>query len=291
MDTIPTKASPRGTEGRDASGWSASQYNSVAPFVYSPAYISAILQLLDARPGEKILDLGCGSGEVTLELAKIAGAKDGGFAVGVDASESMITKSKANGLQHMFLVDIQDQPFPSGASIEVQGQSTALSDVKFDAVFSNATLHWCKRDPARVLSNAKSVLRKGGRFVVEMGGYMNNVGVRNALHRVLRSRGLDPIRVDPWYFPSIQAYTTLLEATSFKVEHISLTPRLTPLPGRLYDWLQLFARKTFLQDITDDDEARSVLEEVENMCAVDCRDEVGNWSVMYVRLRVVAIAP
>ena len=200
MNTIPT-ISPSESEGRDASGWSASQYNSVAPFVYSSVYTSAILQLLDGQAGEKILDFGCGSGEVTGELAKIVGAKEGAFVVGVDASESMITKAKTNGLQHVFVSDIQDQPFPSGASIDIQGQSTDLSDVKFDAVFSNATLHWCKRDPAGVLRSARSVLKKGGRFVVEMGGYMNNVGVRNALHQVLRSRGHDPIRVDRGTFP------------------------------------------------------------------------------------------
>lgn len=91
MITAPSNISSSDAEGRDASGWSASQYNTIAPFVYSSAYTSAILRLLNAQPGEKILDFGCGSGEVTLDLAKIVGSTDGGLVVGVDASESMVS--------------------------------------------------------------------------------------------------------------------------------------------------------------------------------------------------------
>ena len=94
---------------------------------------------------------------------------------------------------------------------------------KFDVVFTNAALHWCKRDPAGVLESAKRVLKPGGRIVGEMGGFLNCIGevpalrwervlmkrrqgVRSAIHRVLRERGYDPESLDPWYFPSMEDY-------------------------------------------------------------------------------------
>ena len=94
--------------------------------------------------------------------------------------------------------DIQDLTFPTEWEDSLRGG--------FDAVFSNATLHWCKRDPAGVLQSAKSVLKPGGRFAAELGGFMNVVGVRSALHQVLRRRGYDPIELDPWYFPTADEY-------------------------------------------------------------------------------------
>lgn len=126
-------------------------------------------------------------------------------------------KAKERGLEHAFVCDIQALELPEGFYDP---------DIKFDAVFSNAALHWCKRDPAGVLESAKKVLKPGGRLVVEMGGFMNCIGqrrfiftlpsflivllgIRSALHHALRSRGHDPIPLDPWYYPSIDDYVNV----------------------------------------------------------------------------------
>lgn len=80
---------------------------------------------------------------------------------------------------------------------------------KFDAVFSSATLHWCRANPAGVVETMKWLLKPGGRVAVEFGGFGNTVGVRAALHQVVRARGIDPESVDPWYFPTVGQYSAV----------------------------------------------------------------------------------
>ncbi|KAF8895299.1 cyclopropane-fatty-acyl-phospholipid synthase, partial [Infundibulicybe gibba] len=260
----------------DASGWSATRYNKSVPFVYSPAFTAPVLELLSAKPGDRIIDFGCGSGEVSLKIEKIV-REGGGIVVGVDSSESMITKAKANGLQHAFISDIQALELPENLP-EMRN--------KFDVVFSNASLHWCKTNPRGVLESAKSVLKPGGRFVGEMGGFMNCIGVRLALHHALKKRGLDPVALDPWYFPSMEDY--LLVKASFEPVHLSLTPRITPLPAGLFEWLNVFVRHSFLRGMSEE-EATKVMREVEDMCRTDCQDKSGKWAMVYMRLRFSAI--
>ncbi|KAK7462959.1 hypothetical protein VKT23_007540 [Stygiomarasmius scandens] len=267
----------------DASGWSANLYNNVASFVYSSKYTTPILDLLDAKPGERIIDFGCGSGELTLDIEKIVEQR-GGDIVGVDASESMISKSKSNGLKHAFVTDLtKPVVFPSSN----QGFCGPTSD--FDAVFSNAALHWCKNDPGAVIENAKRILKKGGRFVGEMGGYMNCAGLRSALHTVLERRGYDSDKMDPWYFPHDLEYKKLLESHGFEVLSCTLHPRITPVDAGLKGWMSLFVRNSWLKNLGDD-EAEGVMSEVEKMCKVDMcyGDGEARWGVMYVRLRFVA---
>lgn len=157
--------------------WTATKYNTTGSFVYSDAYTAPILDLLNTQSGEKIVDFGCGTGELTKSLMNIVG--EGGTVLGVDASENMVSNFKlqtyahlnipqreaaiANGVQ-CELFDIQD-PLPSHLNRET-----------YDAVFTNAALHWCKRNPSAVIHNAYTLLRPGGRFVGEMGGYGNVVG-------------------------------------------------------------------------------------------------------------------
>jgi len=267
------------TDTPDNSGWSASLYNKTGSFVYSPAFTAPVLQLLSARPGERILDLGCGSGEVSLEIKKVVETMKEGIIIGVDYSESMVQKAKENGLEHVFVADAQDLQLP-------EDMPEALD--KFDAVFSNAALHWCKRDPLGVLKSAKKVLKPGGRFVGEMGGFMNCIGIRSALHDALRNRGHNPVDLDPWYFPSMEDYVKLLVTASFKPTHISLNPRITPLPTGLYNWLNLFVRSSFLRNFSDE-EAIEIMKEVEDRCRVDCQDASGKWAMVYMRLRFSAI--
>lgn len=271
--------SASGNATTSGSEWNANQYNKTASFVYSSAFVAPVMELLDPHPGERILDLGCGSGEVTIRLSKVVEQQTGGVAVGVDFSASMIEKARLNGLKHAFVSDIQD--------LEIPDELPEAQEL-FDAVFSNATLHWCKRDPEGVLRAVRRVLRPGGRFVAEMGGFMNCIGVRTAIHRVMKSRGYDPVACDPWYFPSMEDYVKLLVSSGFEPMHMSLTPRITPLASGLYDWLELFVRHSFFKDVPGE-EVNEILEEIVEQCRVDCQDESGKWAMIYMRLRFSAV--
>lgn len=186
----------------------------------------------------------------------------------------------------------------------------------FNAVFSNATLHWCK-SPASVLALCRSLLVQdgSGRLVAELGGGMNMIGVRSAIWQALKKRGVDPAPLDPWYFPRVEEYKSvgipvsillspcltifqkLLISEGFAVRSIELIPRPTRLPTSLYGWLTTFARSSFLSSFSDE-EAEAIMREVEDACASDCRyeeldKETGvmkeKWEVMYVRLRFEAV--
>ncbi|KAJ1303502.1 hypothetical protein OPQ81_011688 [Rhizoctonia solani] len=268
---------PDSTFSKDS--WSASEYNKAASFVYSDAYTQPVLDLLRPRPGERILDMGCGTGELTYRLQEFVGHD--GLVLGVDSSRDMLETAKKNHVRNTFCCDIQTLVMPDDFK-NLTG--------RFDAVFTNATLHWCKRDPSGVVRAAKHVLRPGGRFVGEFGGYLNCVGVRSALHQVLRRRGIEPSSVDPWYFPRPERYAKVLESQGFHIEHLSLSPRITPLPGPLVDWLQTFARNSLLAAMNDEEAAR-VMQEVSDLCEPDMKDEKGGWAIMYVRLRFRAIVP
>ncbi|KAH9922658.1 cyclopropane-fatty-acyl-phospholipid synthase [Fomitopsis serialis] len=251
--------------------WSAANYQKTASFVFSNEFTAPVLTLLDAKPGERIIDVGCGSGEVTLQIQQLVGE---------------------TGVVHAFVGDAQAIDIPSTWDASLKN---------YDAVFSNAALHWCKQNPRGVVESAKRLLKPGGRFVVEMGGQMNCIGVRAALHHVLRNRGYKPEELDPWYFPSTADYKSyrfrpltiadvqLLESAGFDVQTISLHPRITPLNGAVIDWLRLFARPHFLANMVDK-EAEEIMEAVQEMCAVDCRDSQGRWSMVYIRLRFVAVS-
>lgn len=144
-----------------------------------------------------------------------------------------IEKAKANGIKHAFVADAQ--------SLEIPEDDPEVLE-KFDAVFSNAALHWCKRDPLGVLTSVRNVLKPGGRFVAEMGGFMNAIGmhgpvgvsvltpaikgIRSALHDVLRSKGCDPEELDPWFFPSMEDYVKVTHFILFAKPYITIAYNL-----------------------------------------------------------------
>lgn len=256
--------------------YSASNYNQTAAFVYSDEYTAPVLSLLKPSIGERIVDFGCGTGELTLRIQEAVGAS--GLTVGIDYNIDMISKALTNGVRHAYASDLQNIQIPTQPMLENS----------FDAVFSNAVLHWCKENPRGVLDGAKRLLKVGGRFACEMGGFMNCIGVRMGLHQAIKRRGHEPDKMDPWYFPTIEEYQGLLESAGFRVNTISLVPRLTPLlDGGLRGWLQLFARQTFLKEFSDRD-AAAIIDEVVDICEVDMKDKEGNWALMYVRLRFLA---
>ena len=244
--------------------WDPTRYARNARFVADLG--EPLIDLTQPSPGERVLDLGCGDGHLSL---KIAGC--GAAVVGVDASPEQVAAARARGLEaHV-----------------VDGQSLAY-DAEFDAVFSNAALHWMP-DPDAVIDGVWRALKPAGRFVGEMGGAGNVEKIVSALVAGLEGRGLDGKAAFPWYFPTPEEYRARLEARGFRVTSAELIPRSTPLPGEMADWLATFAESFFHRLPLEEREAY-----IAEVCAVlrpDLIDAEGRWLADYVRLRFSAVKP
>jgi trans-aconitate methyltransferase len=244
-----------------STAWNPESYAKNARFVSDLG--QPLLQLLDAQPGELILDLGCGDGALT---EKIAGY--GCAVIGVDSSFPQLKAAKERGLNTMVM----------------DGHQLCFQR-RFDAVFTNAALHWMKQ-PEKVVAGVTNSLKPGGRFIGEFGGKGNVEKIRSALQETLRRHAIDPAPIDPWYYPSPEEYSKLLSRAGFSVNYIELIPRPTKLPGDILDWLEIFAQP-FTQAVPEP-ERGSFLKEVRNELATCLRDGAGNWFADYVRLRFKA---
>jgi trans-aconitate methyltransferase len=253
------------TEGdpRARQVWNAEDYEKHARFVSDLA--GPVLEWLQPQAGQRILDLGCGDGVLTEELKR----RDVDV-LGVDVSESLLSAALARGVETRRM-DGQKLPF----------------DAEFDAVFSNAALHWMS-DAGAVIEGVFRALKPGGRFVAEFGGHGNVAAVTTAMRATARRRGGDAALAGPWFFPSVAVYREMLEERGFRVVRIGLFPRPTPLPTGMIAWLKVFRRPFFAQYGAEEDQ---VLAEVEELLAPSLRDARGNWTADYVRLRVEAVKP
>jgi SAM-dependent methyltransferase len=238
--------------------WSSDRYIEHAAYV--PSLGAAVLELLDPQPGERVLDVGCGEGTLTQQIAA-----RGAAVVGVDSSEDMIDAARARGLDARLL-----------------NAETLAFDHEFDAVFSNAALHWV-RDHDALLAGIARALRPGGRFVAEFGGYGNIAAIEVAVGAVLARRSLPAEKRR--YYPSDDEYRARLEAHGFDVREISLIPRPTPLPTGMRGWLEIFERATLDRLGAARD---SVLQEIEDLLRPSLCDWRGRWMAPYVRLRFKA---
>lgn len=247
-----------------ATHWNPQQYAAHARFVSDLGL--PVVELLAPQPGERILDLGCGDGALTRKLQEL-----GCHIVGVDSSSEMIRAAQALGL---------DARVMNGHELPFVGE--------FDAVFTNAALHWMTQ-PDVVLDGVWRALKPGGRFVGECGGYGNTATVIAALEAALATRGIEAQRFNPWFFPSAEAYRSRLEAHGFVVDTLTLFPRPTPLSDDLTGWLETFTQ-AFLAALPVSQRA-IVLAEVSALCRPKLCDAEGNWTVDYVRLRFAATKP
>ncbi len=244
--------------------WDANLYEQKHAFVYE--YGKGLIPLLQPQPGELILDLGCGTGHLTHTIAE-----SGARVIGIDCSTSMIETAQSTYPQLEFhLADAKDFSFAS----------------PFDAIFSNATLHWIL-EAEQVVRCITASLKPGGRFIAEFGGKGNVATITTAVQQSFQEIMHKEIDFG-WYFPSIGEYATLLEKHDLDVRSALLFERPTPLEEGemgLRNWLQMFGEQVFHN--VSGDMKQKILERTEEKT----RDRLFNndqWIADYTRLRIVA---
>jgi len=241
--------------------WDPERYARNARFVSDLGM--PVVELLAPQPGERILDLGCGDGALTAKLVAM-----GCDVIGVDSSEAQIVGARALGLDARVM----------------DGHALTFSN-DFDAVFSNAALHWMRRAD-EVIAGVHRALRPRGRFVAEMGGHRCVEKIRVALVEALNRRGLDGEGAVPWYFPTVEEYSARLLKGGFTIKYIALIPRPTPLPGDVSGWLETFA-ENFLAKLAPV-ERPAFIAEVREVLRPQLCDASGKWTADYTRLRFAA---
>lgn len=246
--------------------WNADLYDGKHSFVSS--FGNDLVELLAPQKGERILDLGCGTGDLAKRLASF-----GGSVVGVDQSENMVVKARKKYPQIPFLV----------------GDALDLDYIhEFDAVFSNATLHWIKK-PGVVLEGIYRSLKHGGRFVAEFGGQGNVAAITNAIIQQLKNTKLEWKEEDfPWYYPSIGEYSTRMEEAGFRVIFAQHFDRPTPLEGEngLRNWIEMFANSMI------DGQGKEMKEQILLKVEQNLKESLwsnGKWIADYKRIRVIGL--
>lgn len=246
--------------------WNANLYDGKHSFVSK--YGNDLIGLLQPNKEETILDLGCGTGDLAKRLYDL-----GALVKGIDQSENMIAQAKSK--------------YPE-ITFEVEDATQLKYENDFDAVFSNATLHWVKL-PKKALSCIYNSLKEGGRFVAEFGGKGNVQLITDQIKNACNKLELyDFEERFPWYFPSIGEYTTLMEEVGFRVIFANHFERPTPLDGEngLRNWIEMFGQSMF-KGLDNDtiDEIITIAEE--NLKEVLFKER--NWIADYKRIRVVGI--
>jgi trans-aconitate methyltransferase len=245
--------------------WDPETYGQNAAFVHELA--GGVLEWLEPKAAEYILDIGCGDGQLTQRIAAT-----GASVVGVDTSPEMVMAARSRGM----------------AADVASAEALPFMRKEFDAVFSNATLHWV-RDQDAMMSQVHRILKPGGRFVAEMGGHGNVAAIRAGLTAVLARHGLDGREDGVNYYPTPEAYTRRLERHGFRVPRMALIPRPTPLPeSGMTGWLKTFRRGVL--DTLPPELRETVVSETAELLAPVLRGEDGNWTADYVRLRFLATA-
>jgi trans-aconitate methyltransferase len=246
--------------------WNADLYDTKHSFVSE--YGNQLLEWLAPKAGEKILDLGCGTGDLAKKLHDF-----NVDVVGIDHSPNMIIQAKQKYPEIPFLVQ-------NATALEYQNE--------FDAVFSNATLHWIK-SPKQALSCIHQSLKPDGRFVAEFGGKGNVQTITDGIYQQVLEEGLEyDMEHFPWYYPSIGEYSSLMEEVGFKVTLAHHSDRPTPLYGEngLRDWIEMFGSALF--EGIGEEQRKAIITKTEHRLKAVLFKE-GNWIADYKRIRVIGI--
>ena len=249
-----------------ASRWSPADYAQNAGFV--PALGAAALALLDPKPGEFVIDIGCGDGVLTEQIAR-AGAR----VIGLDASPDMVEAARARAVD-AFVADCQ--------SLDLDRQVERFG--QFDAAFSNAALHWML-DPAAVARGVFKLLRGGGRFVGEMGGEGNLAILRRGLREELTGRGYSLPAEDPQWYAGPADFEAIYRAAGFTAIAAQLVVRPTQLPAGITGWIKTF--RSGLLDVAGvpAEEREDIAAAAERRLSPELRQPDGTFVADYVRLR------
>ncbi|MEK3934917.1 methyltransferase domain-containing protein [Sporosarcina sp. FSL W7-1349] len=246
--------------------WNAHLYDGKHRFISN--YGTDLIEVLAPRQGEKILDLGCGTGDLANRLHGL-----GVDVIGVDKSENMVTQAK--------------KKYPA-IPFEVRDATNLGFTEEFDAVFSNAVLHWI-RTPKEALQSIQESLQLKGRFVAEFGAKGNVQTITDEIQRQLKAAGYeDHAKRFPWYFPSIAEYTALMEDVGFQVELAQHFERPTPLEGisGMKNWIEMFG-SSFFEGISEVEKEKildAVVQHLKEKLYID-----GVWIADYQRIRIVGI--
>lgn len=248
--------------------WNERLYNQQHNFVWTMA--ADLVDLLDPQPRQKVLDLGCGTGALTAQIHQ-----SGADVLGIDSSTTMIESARQQFPDVRFRIhDAHGLPFEN----------------EFDAVFSNAALHWMQT-PSVVVQQIAESLKSGGRLVAEFGGHGNIQSIVDAALHAARSLQITHPAFEgaghPWYFPTVGQFATLLEQNGLLVQQAALFERPTPLAGQqgLTDWARMFGRHWL--DAVPDLQQMQWLAEFEAAASDQLRQEE-SWIADYCRIRIVA---
>ncbi|HZG14517.1 MAG TPA: methyltransferase domain-containing protein [Candidatus Bathyarchaeia archaeon] len=248
--------------------WDATTYDNKLSFVSELG--KNILELLNVQKGEKVLDLGCGTGDLAHSIHD-----HGAIVSGIDFSEAMIQQAR--------------QKYPA-LSFDVADAQTYRTSEQYDAVFSNAALHWMKQ-PEKAIETTWLALRAGGRFVAEFGGKGNIQSVYQAIVHYFARRGMDAAARNPWFFPTIGEYGHLLEQQGFRITYARHFDRPILLAGgeqSIIHWLNIFAAP-FFTDWSDQDKSQAMEEIAADLETSLYKD--GQWIVDYSRIQIIAYKP
>ncbi len=242
--------------------WDVAQYRESASFV--PKLGTPVIELLAPQAAERILDLGCGDGKLTLAIQQY-----GCEVLGIDSSREMVNEARKLGLEAQVL---------SGESLNFNQE--------FDAVFSNAALHWML-NAEQVLQGVYQALKPQGRFVAEFGGQGNIQHLVTVMSAIFQDYPELGKFKNPWYFPSVEAYSEILIKAGFTIEYINLIPRPTLLRDGITQWLKIFANG-IIRDLSDKQQ-EFFLKEAEKRLYRLIFSESQGWVADYVRLRFKAV--